>query len=40
MFSPSGTKPVSPEMPVRAGYYCIDTFTPLNRNAYLRKKSR
>jgi len=22
------------EMPVRAGYYCIDTFTPLNRNAY------
>lgn len=23
------------ELPVRAGYYCIDTFTPLNRNAYL-----
>jgi acetoin utilization deacetylase AcuC-like enzyme/GNAT superfamily N-acetyltransferase len=22
------------EMPVRAGYYCIDTFTPLNRNAF------
>lgn len=22
------------EMPVRAGYYCIDTFTPLNRNAW------
>ncbi|MDD5126928.1 MAG: hypothetical protein PHR43_02350 [Dehalococcoidales bacterium] len=22
-------------LPVRAGYYCIDTFTPLNRNAYL-----
>ncbi len=22
------------EMPVRAGYYCIDTFTPLNGNAY------
>jgi len=22
------------EMPVRAGYYCIDTFTPLNRHAY------
>ncbi len=22
------------EMAVRAGYYCIDTFTPLNRNAY------
>ena len=23
------------EMPVRAGYYCIDTFTPLSQNAYL-----
>ncbi len=23
------------ELPVRAGYYCIDTFTPLNHNAYL-----
>ncbi len=23
------------ELPMRAGYYCIDTFTPLNRNAYL-----
>lgn len=23
------------ELPVRAGYYCIDTFTPLNKNAYL-----
>jgi len=23
------------ELGVRAGYYCIDTFTPLNRNAYL-----
>ena len=22
------------ELPVRAGYYCIDTFTPLNENAY------
>lgn len=22
------------ELPVRAGYYCLDTFTPLNRNAY------
>ncbi|MGA1791040.1 MAG: GNAT family N-acetyltransferase [bacterium] len=22
------------ELPVRAGYYCIDTFTPLNGNAY------
>ncbi len=23
------------ELAIRAGYYCIDTFTPLNRNAYL-----
>lgn len=23
------------ELAVRAGYYCIDTFTPINRNAYL-----
>jgi len=23
------------ELPIRAGYYCIDTFTPINRNAYL-----
>jgi acetoin utilization deacetylase AcuC-like enzyme/GNAT superfamily N-acetyltransferase len=23
------------ELTVRAGYYCVDTFTPLNRNAYL-----
>jgi acetoin utilization deacetylase AcuC-like enzyme/GNAT superfamily N-acetyltransferase len=23
------------DLPVRAGYYCIDTFTPLSRNAYL-----
>lgn len=23
------------ELPVRAGYYCIDTFTPINRNAFL-----
>jgi len=23
------------ELSVRAGYYCIDTFTPINRNAYL-----
>ncbi len=23
------------ELTVRAGYYCIDTFTPLNRNAYV-----
>lgn len=26
------------EMAVRAGYYCIDTFTPLNQNAYLAAK--
>jgi acetoin utilization deacetylase AcuC-like enzyme len=26
------------EVPVRAGYYCIDTFTPLNQNAYLAAK--
>jgi len=26
------------ELPIRAGYYCIDTFTPLNLNAYLAAK--
>jgi len=26
------------ELSVRAGYFCIDTFTPLNRNAYLAAK--
>jgi len=26
------------ELPIRAGYYCIDTFTPLNHNAYLAAK--
>ncbi|MFZ5758135.1 MAG: GNAT family N-acetyltransferase [Thermodesulfobacteriota bacterium] len=26
------------ELPVRAGYFCIDTFTPLNRNAYVAAK--
>ncbi len=26
------------ELPIRAGYYCIDTFTPLNGNAYLAAK--
>jgi acetoin utilization deacetylase AcuC-like enzyme/GNAT superfamily N-acetyltransferase len=30
----NGTRPPK-ELPIRAGYYCIDTFTPLNRNAYL-----
>ena len=26
------------ELSVRAGYYCIDTFTPLNKNAYIAAK--
>jgi len=26
------------ELPIRAGYYCIDTFTPLNQKAYLAAK--
>lgn len=26
------------DLPIRAGYYCIDTFTPLNHNAYLAAK--
>ena len=26
------------ELPIRVGYYCIDTFTPINRNAYLAAK--
>jgi acetoin utilization deacetylase AcuC-like enzyme len=26
------------ELPIRAGYYCIDTFTPLNRDAYMAAK--
>jgi acetoin utilization deacetylase AcuC-like enzyme/GNAT superfamily N-acetyltransferase len=26
------------ELPVRAGYYCIDTFTPINGNAFLAAK--
>ena len=26
------------ELPIRAGYYCIDTFTPLNENAYFAAK--
>jgi len=26
------------ELPVRAGYYCIDTFTPLSQNAFLAAK--
>lgn len=26
------------DLPVRAGYYCIDTFTPLNQNAFLAAK--
>jgi acetoin utilization deacetylase AcuC-like enzyme/GNAT superfamily N-acetyltransferase len=27
------------ELPIRAGYYCIDTFTPLNRNAFFAARS-
>jgi acetoin utilization deacetylase AcuC-like enzyme len=27
------------DLSLRAGYYCIDTFTPLNRNAYLAARS-
>lgn len=30
----NGARPPK-ELSVRAGYYCIDTFTPLNRNAFL-----
>ncbi len=26
------------ELPIRAGYYCIDTFTPINENAFLAAK--
>lgn len=26
------------ELPIQAGYYCIDTFTPLNHNAYIAAK--
>ncbi|TVR00758.1 MAG: histone deacetylase family protein [Desulfovibrionales bacterium] len=26
------------ELPIRAGYFCIDTFTPINRNAFLAAK--
>jgi len=26
------------DLPIRAGYYCIDTFTPINGNAYLAAK--
>jgi acetoin utilization deacetylase AcuC-like enzyme/GNAT superfamily N-acetyltransferase len=26
------------DLPMRAGYYCIDTFTPINQNAYLAAK--
>ena len=26
------------DLPIRAGYYCIDTFTPLNKNAYMAAK--
>jgi len=30
----NGARPPK-DLAIRAGYYCIDTFTPLNRNAYL-----
>jgi acetoin utilization deacetylase AcuC-like enzyme/GNAT superfamily N-acetyltransferase len=33
----NGARPPK-ELAVRAGYYCIDTFTPLNRNAFLAAK--
>ncbi len=33
----NGTRPPV-ELPIRAGYYCIDTFTPLNHNAFLAAK--
>jgi acetoin utilization deacetylase AcuC-like enzyme/GNAT superfamily N-acetyltransferase len=33
----NATKPPR-ELPLRAGYYCIDTFTPLNRSAYVAAK--
>lgn len=33
----NGARPPK-ELPVRAGYYCIDTFTPLNGNAYAAAK--
>lgn len=33
----NGARPPK-ELSVRAGYYCIDTFTPLNANAYLAAK--
>jgi len=33
----NGARPPK-ELPIRAGYYCIDTFTPLNLNAYLAAK--
>ena len=34
----NNTKPPK-ELSVRAGYYCIDTFTPLNKHAYLAARS-
>ena len=33
----NATRPPA-DLAIRAGYYCIDTFTPLNRNAYLAAK--
>lgn len=34
----NNTRPPT-DLPMRAGYYCIDTFTPLNKNAYLAARS-
>lgn len=39
VFPIRNTKKPPKELAVRAGYYCIDTFTPLNKNAYLAAKS-
>ncbi|MBN2012256.1 histone deacetylase family protein [candidate division KSB1 bacterium] len=33
----NGARPPK-DLPIRAGYYCIDTFTPLNQNAWLAAK--
>ncbi|MBN2527189.1 MAG: acetylpolyamine amidohydrolase [Deltaproteobacteria bacterium] len=33
----NGKRPPT-ELPIRAGYYCIDTFTPINHNAYIAAK--
>jgi len=35
VFPIRNTKRPPKSVPLRAGYYCIDTFTPLNANAWL-----